>query len=260
MASQTQPQAAALLYHNVGLFRPGTYRGLTVEPEVFGRQMQALVQRGFTGISAGQWVAAQRGNPLPAKPVIITFDDGYADLCRHAFPVLERLAFSATVFVVTNLIGGDDLWLRKEDKAPQALLTKEQIQEWSARGIEFGAHSRTHADLTGVSQAQMEDEIAGSRRALELLLQQPVACFAYPYGFYDERVLSGVRREFAAAFTTENGLNDASTDPYRLRRSMVAPTDGPTAVYWRAARGDYPIQRIRAKMARIRNRISRPTS
>jgi peptidoglycan/xylan/chitin deacetylase (PgdA/CDA1 family) len=248
-------QCAALLYHHVGPQRPNTYPGLTVSATAFARQIDTLARRGYQGISANQWMDARAGATLPDKPVIITFDDGYADLSEYALPVLAENRFGATVFVVTDLLGKEDAWLRAEGKAPQRLMTAEQVRDWADRGFEMGAHSRSHADLTRVSRKEATAEVSGSRRRLEEIVSAKVRCFAYPYGFYNSSVLEIVRHEFEAAFTVEFGRNDRQSDPHRLRRTMVAPTDGPTAILWRAARGDYPIQRARAKLARIRDRI-----
>jgi peptidoglycan/xylan/chitin deacetylase (PgdA/CDA1 family) len=252
---QGNATAAALLYHNVGAHRPGTYFGLSVTPRVFERQMAALARHGYTGISGSDWTHAQAGEPLPPKPVILTFDDGYRDLAQYAFPILEKHGFRATVFVVTDLIGRDDEWLRCDGKSPQALLTADEIRYWAARGIEFGAHSCSHADLTKLSPAALDHEVVGSRRALEALLGKPVRCFAYPYGFYNDEVVTAVRREFDVAFLVEPGRNRRETDPYLLRRTMVAPTDGAAGVLCRAAIGRYPIEVWRARIARARNRL-----
>ncbi|MGI9103754.1 MAG: polysaccharide deacetylase family protein [Terriglobales bacterium] len=246
---------AALLYHNVGAQLPGTYPSLTVPAARFSRQMEALARRGYTGISARDWLRAAQDGALPPRSVILTFDDGYQELAQHAFPVLQKHGFTATVFVVTALMGGEDEWLRREGKSPQGLLDEGQIRHWAERGIEFGAHSATHADLTKLPPAALAEEVGGSRRALESVLQARVQCFAYPYGFYNRDVVESVGREFEVAFTVEEGMNTTTTPRYQLRRTMVQPRDSALGVWLRAANGRHPLQALRARLSRTKKRL-----
>ncbi len=259
MAGRTRTRkpgkTAALLYHNVGAKLAGTYPGLTVAASVFARHMETLARRGYTGMSAREWWRGTEHGQLPPKPVILSFDDGYGSLAEHAFPVLRNYGFTATVFVVTNLAGGEDEWLRREGKQPQRLLGADQIRYWAERGIEFGAHSATHADLTQLAADALQTEVAGSRSTLETLLKAPVTSFAYPYGFYNQQVVEAVRGEYQLAFTVEPGTNDAATDRHLLRRTMVAPTDGAAGLLCRSALGRYPVQNVRARLAREKRRL-----
>ena len=257
-AAPRTARAAALLYHNVGEYGPGTYASLTVSPTTFAGHMAALKRRGYQGISAQQWQASRLGKAgLPRKPVILTFDDGYASLTRHAFPVLEEHGFRATVFVVTDRTGGEDQWLRVENRAPQKLLSKDEILGWKARGVDFGAHSRTHPDLTRLSPEALHDEVVGSALVLQEMLGERATAFAYPYGFYTESVLRAVGAEFVLGFTVEEGMNDLRTDPLRLRRTMVQPTDKGADVLWRAAIGWHPIESARRRTSKALRRFLR---
>ena len=250
---------AVLLYHQVSARAANTHSWLTVDPAAFERQISTLARHGYSGISARQWICRSDGR-APRKPVVITFDDGYAALHAHALPMLVKYGFTATVFVVTDLVGGFDEWLRKEGTSPQPLMTAEQIRYWAKQGIEFGAHSRTHADLTTLTGAALDDEVAGSRRALESLLGAPVVSFAYPYGVYNDAVVACVRREFDVAFRVKSGMNDATTDRYLLRRTMVAPTDGAIGMRWRASFGCYPVQVWRRRFATRWRRLQESSS
>jgi hypothetical protein len=102
-------------------------------------------------------------------------------------------------------------------------MCREQIIAWAERGLEFGAHTRTHPDLRDCGNASIEQEIAGSRSDLEQLLGKSVVSFAYPFGQHDERVRSHVQRSFPAAFTCDAGMNDRQTDLLALRRMIVGP-------------------------------------
>jgi hypothetical protein len=95
-----------LLYHHIGRAHDGAYPLLTVSPQNFEQQIKWLARRGYSAIRTADWIAWCRfGSPLPPKPVLITFDDGYEDLARHAFPVLKRHGMTATIFIVSQCVG-----------------------------------------------------------------------------------------------------------------------------------------------------------
>jgi len=243
-----------LLYHHVGAAVSGPACGLTVTTAGFAAQMRWLKRHGYTGITAGQWLAWLReGAPLPPRPVLLTFDDALADLAQHAFPVLREHGFGATVFVVTQQIGKSNTW-SELDAGSHRCLTAAQIREWAEQGIEFGAHSRTHADLTRVTPAQLEEEIRGSRDELAQLLGAPVKSFAYPFGYYNAAVVESVRRWFELAFTTDEGVNHLGSDPHLLRRTMSLPSDLTVDLAARLRWGWSPLHRVRAPL-RVRTRL-----
>jgi peptidoglycan/xylan/chitin deacetylase (PgdA/CDA1 family) len=243
-----------LLYHRVGPPGQGEHLALTVTPEKFASQLRTLVRRGFTGISAASWFAALTdGVALPRRPILLTFDDGYADLNDHALPALQRLGWKATVFVSTSTIGGTSDW---DGDAAQPLLSAEEIGAWAARGFEFGGHGATHCDLTCVGPERLRDEVVGGRDTLAELLDRPVTTFAYPYGSFNDQVREVVGRCFDLAFGLVEGLNDAATDRTRLRRTMVQPGDTMLDLVLRAQLGRSPLQHVRAR-ARVRDRARR---
>ncbi len=231
-----------LMYHNVGPYQSGTAKGLTVSPELFRRQMRWLARRGYTGISAAQWIEwRETAKPLPPKPVLLTFDDAYEDIVEYALPVVQELGFNATVFVITGYIGESINWNPQITDGPFKLMRAWQIQEWAERGIEFGAHTRTHPRLTTLDEARLEEEIVGSREDLARLLGKPVVSFAYPYGDHNERVQACARQNFAAAFTTREGMNTLLTDPADLRRTMVWPDNSTLDFALKLRTGSSPI-------------------
>jgi glycosyltransferase involved in cell wall biosynthesis/peptidoglycan/xylan/chitin deacetylase (PgdA/CDA1 family) len=251
-----------LLYHHVGPLRPGTVLGLTVSPEQFERQVRWLARRGYTGIRPSDWVRWRReGKGLPDKPILLTFDDGYADLAEYALPVLRRYGFDAVVFIVTGQLGGTNAWDEARGSGTHRLLTCEQIRYWATQGIEFGAHSRTHADLTTLSAKELAEEVLGSRDDLADLLASRVASFAYPYGFYNQAVGECVRGAFDLAFIADDnreGLNHLLTDPYLLLRTMVQSNDSLLDLECRARWGYNPLLNLRARL-RLRSRLKHAT-
>lgn len=242
-----------LIFHHVGPRDPDASPALTVSGEKFTRMMRWLARHGYLGISPSQWLDwVDAGVPLPAKPILLTFDDAFADLAEHAFPVLRQYGFSAGVFVVTGQVGGINAW--DQGMAVWRCLDASQIREWSAQGIEFGAHTRTHADLTRLSARQMEDEIAGSRKELEDILGQAVASFAYPFGNLNEAAIDCVRRHYDLAFSCIEGLNSLATELHILRRTMVLPSDLPVDLALRALLGSSPLHALKARL-RVRTRL-----
>ncbi|MGH9863732.1 MAG: polysaccharide deacetylase family protein, partial [Candidatus Acidiferrales bacterium] len=209
----------------------------------------------YVGIRPSDWLAwHDKGTPLPEKPVMLTFDDAYGDLVEYAFPVLERHQFGAAVFVVTAQVGKDNAWDRAQGWGALPIMTREQIQEWATRGIEFGSHSRMHPDLTTLPAQQLQEEIAESAKELAEILGSPAVSFAYPYGEYDEKALAATRSSFQLAFTCEEGLNNLCGDLYRLRRTMVLPGESRAALAWRVRWGYNPLARLRERL-RLRTRL-----
>lgn len=246
-----------LLYHHVGPSQPGTFSELTVSIERFERHVQWLARRGYVGIRPAEWLAWRReGTSLPRKPVLVTFDDAYADLAEYALPALRRHDFGAVVFVVTGHIGGENRWDQAHGSGAHRLMTADQIREWTVRGVEFGAHSRTHPDLTVLSRPQLELEIRGSRDDLAAVTGRRVVSFAYPFGRSNDGVREYVRGAFDCAFSCEEGMNTVSTDLHALRRSMVQPDESVLALMCRVRVGAYPVTRWRARL-RIRSRVRR---
>lgn len=248
-----------VLYHHVGDARPGTYESLTVTPERFQRQVAWLVRRGYRSLTVEElrrWKHERRRRP--ARRLLITFDDAYADIADAALPILCAAGLSAVVFVPTGCIGETNRW-DSDMEGVHRVMTARQIQEWSERGIEFGAHTRNHVDLTRLAEAEARQEMAGSRADLEAIVDRPVTLFAYPYGHYDPRVVRIAGSIFDLAFTADPGRNDGDTDPYQLKRSMVAPRDAGAEVELRAGLGFSPRERIRVSLHALRHR-ARPSA
>ena len=249
-----------LLYHHVGPVQPGTHASLTVSPAKFERQVRQLAGSGYKGICPADWLRWRReGKGLPNKPVLFTFDDGYADLAEFALPVLRRYGFGAAVYIVTGQLGGTNAWDEASGSGTHRLMTAEQIRHWSAQGIEFGAHSRSHADLTRLTPEKLEDEVLGSKADLQELLENPVESFAYPFGFHTEEVEACVRGAFDLAFgidPDEPGINILDTDPSLLRRTMVQTRDSGIDLMCRVRWGYSPLHRLRG-LLRLRSRFRR---
>lgn len=240
-----------LAYHHVGTPKPGSYEDLSVSPARFAQHVRWLHRRGYRSISPAEWVQwVRHGTPLPPKPVILTFDDAFADIAEHALPVLQRYGFGATVFVPTDHIGGTNAWDEARGSAIHPLMSASQLREWADRGIELGAHGRTHCDLAAVPPAVAAQELAASRRELAPIGGRAVTACAYPYGSYSDGVCDSARELFDVAFTTDEGLNGLDTDLFRLRRTCVGHRDTVVDLEYMLRFGTRPLARGRARLAR----------
>src|ERR1700683_1089546 len=215
-----------LMYHHVGPLRAGIRPIQTVSPARFEAQVRWLVHRGFTPIGTADWIAwCNSAGTMPRRPVLITFDDGYADIAEFALPVLWRHRLNAVVFLVTDYIGKTNLWEGMVGRSKLQLLNERQIREGHARGIEFVSPSRTHPDLTVLSPEELRTEIAGSASDLERLLDERPKAFAYPYGRFNNRVREQVDQEFEIAMTSAEGCISSPSDTRRMRRLEILPVD-----------------------------------
>jgi peptidoglycan/xylan/chitin deacetylase (PgdA/CDA1 family)/glycosyltransferase involved in cell wall biosynthesis len=226
LEDEFERSCSSLLYHHVGPARPGTKRELTVSPERFERQIRWLARRGYAGIKPSDWLNwIRHGTSLPKKPILVTFDDAYADTADYGLPILRKYGFSAAVFVVTERLAATNTWDEVQGCGTLQLMTAEQIRYWAREGIEFGAHSRTHPHLAKLSASELAAEVIGGKDDLTALLGYPPVSFAYPYGEYNDAVCELVRGNFDMAFSVEEGLNYLSGDPHLLRRAYVGAGD-----------------------------------
>ena len=222
------PIIPILMYHNLGVPPQGAkLRNLYVRVGAFARQMFILKLLGYKGLSMSAAMPYLRGEKQ-GRVAVITFDDGYVDTLEQALPILQKHGFSATCYVISQRTGQYNDWDAAKLNVRKALMNDEQVRAWHAAGMEVGAHSRTHPRLTGCTDAELQDEIAGSKADLENLIGQPVTQFCYPYGDLDERVAAITRQAgYAAATTVQRGRARVGDDPMLLRRVLVSGSTYP---------------------------------
>lgn len=250
-------RVVALMYHHVGPRRPGTLPSLTVTPDRFERHIRRLASIGYVGMRPVDWLKwCRSGRSLPAKPVLITFDDAYGDTAEFALPILRRYGFSGAVYVVTSQIGGTNAWDQSRASNIHPLMTADQIRYWSHQEIEIGAHSRSHANLTALSGADIESETSGSAADLIEILGTRPTSFVYPYGCYNAAVVRCVRKSFDLGITCDEGVNSLDTDLHLLKRVSVSQSDTPVDVQLKAQMGWSPFLSLRSQL-RMRTRWSK---
>lgn len=219
-----------LMYHSVSDDpEPGVhpYYRLTISPARFAEQMRWLADHEYTVVSLESAVEASLTGRVVDRPVVVTFDDGFADFLDHAWPVLESLGFVATVFLPTAFIGD----ARRRFKERECL-TWPEVLDLSTRGVAFGSHTVTHRVLTDLPWPDVCAELRQSRAQIEAVLSKPVTSFAYPYAFPQEKrdYVSRFRRElqnqnYRAGVTTAIGRFDVGDDPLCIRRLPVNEAD-----------------------------------
>jgi peptidoglycan/xylan/chitin deacetylase (PgdA/CDA1 family) len=199
-----------------------------LHPETFARQMEHLARSGWSCLGFADLARLlETGAPLPDRSVVLTFDDGYADLATEVEPVLQRHGFHATAFLVTDGLGGVNAWDAVYGDPPRPLLSAPEARRLDGGTFRFESHSRTHPFLTEMDDARARREVFDSKSALEDLLGRAVTVFSYPHGLFDRRIEDLVREAgYTAAATDIRGLNRRGTDPLRIRRVMMRLEDG----------------------------------
>lgn len=171
------------------------------------------------------------------KYVVLTFDDGYRDNYTLLTPLLDKYKFKAVIYLVTNK--AENSWDLKDEGRTFPLLTREQILEMSRRGVEFGAHTMNHVDLTRVGVEEAWKEITGSKKYIQSLLGKDVNTFAYPYGKVNDAVKELVRKAgFKYGIGTVNGPLAIQEDLLNIRRIVIHP-DTNIFRFARKVKGNY---------------------
>ena len=198
-----------LFYHNIG---EENYKSFSTINE-FEYQMHFLYNQKIKGVDCDKLNDAKLNFG-------ITFDDGYEDNLINALPVLKKYNFTATCFIVPNLIGKTNLW----DKNQFKLMDKVQIKDWLDAGMNIGSHSLNHKDLTKISNNEVSTEISESKKILEDAFLVNIDNFCYPYGKLNEAIVREVKKSgYKKAFTTKRGLyNKLNTNPYEINRIPVS--------------------------------------
>jgi peptidoglycan/xylan/chitin deacetylase (PgdA/CDA1 family) len=190
----------------------------SIPPAVFAAQMQVLADLGRRTLRLNEFIDWHQGtNGDTGDGVLITFDDAFEDFARVAAPILQRHGFSALVFVPTRRLGSPEGWKGANDPA-RPLMDWATVRALASEGTEFGGHSRTHSDLTRLSAADREDEIAGCAEDISAQIGKPVAGFAAPYGRVSPEVVEAISRHYRAAFGTRLALPERGRDRFDIPR------------------------------------------
>ncbi len=205
-----------LMYHYVSALpedADAVRTDLTVSPETFRAHMDYLFYQGYTPISLYQLDdALLAGSPLPAKPVVLTFDDGYADHYTNVLPLLQRYGFTATFFIITGTADAGD---------PNHL-TWPQIRVMADAGMDMESHTKTHADLRGRDYEFLVYQLLGSLQSLQAYTGRVAHMFSYPVGHYDDAALAVLDTlPVWRAVTTQPGVTETTDNRLELPRQRI---------------------------------------
>jgi len=204
-----------LVYHHVrstkGMDKSTWTWKMSVAPDVFEKQMKHLKDNGYTAIDLTTYVQIMKGETDgPAKPVVITFDDNQPNQYDVALPLIEKYGHMAVFYMVSNRIG------------VKGFLSAEQILDMQKRGMDIESHTIAHRVLTALPAAEVERDLAESKKALEDLLGKPVLHVAYPGTAHNQTVRD---RAKAAGYVTATIMDPRTAtekdDFYKLPRIMM---------------------------------------
>lgn len=204
-----------LMYHHIRVNpRPSDpiWAALNVSPDQLEQQLYYLNSHGFRSITLDELTQSLQSKiPLPTKPIVLTFDDGYRNFYTTAFPLLKKYDIKAVQFVITQVV----------DNAQY--LTWDEIKEMDRSGlIQFGAHTQHHLNLPDFDNAIIAQEIRGSKTDLESHLGKPISWFAYPYGSYNNFAIQTVKDAgFKGAVSTIYGVAQSQETVYLAPRIMI---------------------------------------
>ena len=186
---------------------------------LFERAIKKWYAAGWRTISLHDAVRhIQTRTAFPAKTFVLTFDDGYASVYQHAFPILRELGMTATIFITPNADGNTGGKTPLPTLYERVMLRWNEIREMHAHGFHFGAHTLTHCDLTLLTDAEIEYELRASRDILADALGEKISVFTYPLGKYDARVRTHTAKFFDAACSDQLGIANFDSDVFALER------------------------------------------
>jgi peptidoglycan/xylan/chitin deacetylase (PgdA/CDA1 family) len=217
----------------------------SVGPESFEQQIAELAARGQARLTLRD--ARSRGDQ---RAVVVTCDDGTSDTFQVAWPLLRRYGRTATVFLISDLIGG----MRPGASGPIRMMDWGQVREMAQEGVEFGSHTATHLDLRQAEVGLLRRELQRSKAAIEEQIGTEVVSFAYPFGYFRTcmpELLAEAGYKWAVLGGTY-GSNRSATRPYELRRIPVE--GGASLRAWRWGLGPacdlrYYTEKVRQELA-----------
>jgi peptidoglycan/xylan/chitin deacetylase (PgdA/CDA1 family) len=207
------------LYHAVMDDPPDWIAEFTVTPKEFAAHLDAVVDSGRTPVTISVLAEHLAGRaPLPPRPVLLTFDDGFADLPGPTADALAGRALPATAYLTTGAIapGGHSLL------PPAPMMTLDRAVELERSGMEIGSHTVTHAQLDTLTTRQLRAELLDSKAVLEDALGHPVPHLAYPHGYNSPRVRAmAARAGYRTATAVRHALSSELDERYRIARLIV---------------------------------------
>ncbi len=206
-----------LMYHYISVppADADVYRkDLSVTPADFREQMEWLKASGYETITLYHLIYALNIGwpPLPDRPLILTFDDGYADNYENAFPILQDVGFTGTFFILTDVT----------DRSEPGYMTWDMLKEMSSAGMSIEVHGREHVEMSGRDNAWLTFHLLGPAQTIEANLGYQPRFVAYPSGQYDEQVIASAHGlGYWGGITIRNGTHHTKQNLFELQRLRV---------------------------------------
>jgi peptidoglycan/xylan/chitin deacetylase (PgdA/CDA1 family) len=222
-------------------------------PRAFQRQVETLARRGYRSLGSRELLQHLVAPPVQGdgRTVVLTFDDGYASLARHAFPVLADHGFRALVFVITDFVGRDNTWDVQYGWRHFSHLTWDELAAWREKGIEVHSHGATHARLTWLDDERAGEELRRSREAIAARLGDAPLAVSYPFASVDARIQRlALQAGYSLGF---GGPSATGQEPLCLPRRPVYGWDTfPLPLVL----GQSPLSGVGMQLARFTNRCA----
>lgn len=220
-----------LMYHKVPLKPLESKHRIFVTVDTFKAHLDYIKAQKLTPMTFREYDEWKRGlrpkDWLPKKPIILTFDDAYLDNYTNAWPLLKQYGYKAVIFALGDASIDHNFWDVANGEPSEPLMSLEQKKEMLQGGIEFGAHTMTHADLTKQERHKVIFEIAQSKSQLEDDLGVEVISFAYPYGRTSKEIAYEVKKAGFkyAVVINEHAAMHLEDNPFNIFRAYIFPED-----------------------------------
>ncbi len=237
----SQQQLRVLMYHKIS--ESGTGDFLTVPAAQLEEQFSFLKKQGFTPVLLSDLVAfTEQRQPLPSKPVLITFDDGYRNNYTVMYPLLEKYGMKANIFLVSAFLQHDGM---SNDVRNDNYLSVYDIKAMDPQLVEYGLHSLDHKSYKELTPQQMDEDIVKSKAMLKRLGITFQPCLAFPFGAYPKR---DVAKQYEFFETLR--FNNISL-AFRIgNRLNTLPLHNPLLVQRLDIRGDTSLDKFTRLLAR----------
>jgi len=234
--------APIMMYHSINPKTDPVMGALIVNPETFERQIRFLREWGYNILPLESLAELIRDNKkLPNKVVVVTFDDGYKDFYKYAFPLLKKYRIPATMFIIVDEVGRPDR------------LSWDEIQEMQLSGlITFGSHGMGPEPLINIgSEDELNRQIFYSKKFLESKLARPVNMFSYSEGFLNKHIRELViKAGYKAAVSTKTGNCYPAKDLFALKRIRISESSGNLFYLWIKVSGYHALFKDKKKRCR----------
>lgn len=226
-----------LMYHSIGSKQEAKDQKYFVSRESFEAQMHFLKLFGYRVISIDEYAKIVLGEqPAKGREILITFDDANKTFSKEAWPILQRYGFPVALFLVSESV----------KQQVNNSMTESEIKEILMSGrVRLGSNSKTHPSLPEMTETQMGQEIAISKKDLEALFAMPIRYFSYPNGDLDGRSISIVKNSgYRLGFTTSyHKLEDLQETPYSITRLNISQSSDNPIVFWVKVTGIYQLHK-----------------